>query len=103
MADILCELTVYQDNYSASVTTLGGETVAQVTVAQETMESTVVVGQVGAKGDPGDKGDSGDKGDPGDQLVFVQETRPNFNGLTGIWLQTGMENNGFTIWFEDGE
>ena len=54
-------------------------------------------------GEKGDTGATGAKGDPGDQRVFVQDTQPNFNGLTGIWLQTGIEDNGFTIWFEDGE
>ena len=48
-------------------------------------------------------GPKGDTGEKGDQRVFVQDAQPNFNGLTGIWLQTGMANNGFTIWFEDGE
>ena len=44
----------------------------------------------------------GDKGDPGDQRVFVQDTAPDFKGESGLWLQTGLENNGFTLWFEDG-
>lgn len=48
-------------------------------------------------------GPKGDTGENGYQSVFVQAVQPNFNGLTGIWLQTGMANNGFTIWFEDGE
>ena len=57
----------------------------------------------GPQGVQGLQGVPGNQGPAGDQRVFVQETQPDFNGQTGVWVQTGMTNNGFTIWFEDGE
>lgn len=62
-----------------------------------------IQGTAGADGPQGVPGVDGEDGKDGDQRVFVQSSQPNFNGLTGVWLQTGMANDGFTIWFEDGE
>lgn len=36
------------------------------------------------------------------QNVFIQDTLPVYNGPF-VWFQTGLPNNGFTIWFDDGE
>lgn len=39
------------------------------------------------------------------QQVYVQSTQPTFGaGVVGIWIQTGLGDNGdgFTMWFEDG-
>lgn len=44
----------------------------------------------------------GDSGDAGDQRVFVQSSAPDFNGLSGLWMQTGINGDGMTLWIEDG-
>lgn len=135
MSDVVCNLTVVQDNYSINVTEISGVTNVALTVEQqEVVVANVVVGGVGPQGEQGVPGNDGHtptltwvgdqiavdgvvsgprltgpqgvpgaQGTAGDQHVFVQDMQPNFNGLTGIWLQTGMANDGFTIWFEDGK
>ena len=45
---------------------------------------------------------TGLKGDAGDQRVFIQSTAPYFNGLSGLWVQTGINGDGMTMWVEDG-
>lgn len=37
------------------------------------------------------------------QNLFVQAYAPNFRGQTGVWVQTGIDGDDFTIWIEDGE
>ena len=41
-------------------------------------------------------------GGSGQQEVFVQSTQPAATGQPYIWIQTGLPDNGFTFWFEDG-
>lgn len=41
-------------------------------------------------------------GGTGQQEVFVQSTQPAATGQPYIWIQTGLPDNGFTFWFEDG-
>jgi len=50
----------------------------------------------------GGVGPRGPTGAPGQQSVYVQETQPESSGPY-IWVQTGLPNNGFTFWFEDGQ
>lgn len=59
-------------------------------------------GSQGPQGETGPQGIPGADGLPGDQRVFVQDTAPDFAGATGLWLQTGLPNNGMTLWIEDG-
>jgi len=37
----------------------------------------------------------------GTQQVFVQDTAPSAVAPY-LWIQTGLPDNGFTFWFEDG-
>ena len=34
--------------------------------------------------------------------LYVQPEEPDFRGQTGVWVQTGLPGDGFTIWIEDG-
>lgn len=38
----------------------------------------------------------------GAQEVFVQSTQPLFTGQPYLWIQTGLPNGGFSLWFHDG-
>jgi hypothetical protein len=35
--------------------------------------------------------------------VFVQPTAPASPGIPYLWIQTGLPNNGWSLWFSDGE
>ena len=39
---------------------------------------------------------------PAHQNVYIGTTTPDFGGETGIWIQTGLPNDGITFWIEDG-
>ena len=84
---------------------------APITITQTVVSAPVgtglagpqgVKGDTGSTGEQGVKGDTGATGPQGDQHVFVQDSAPNFNGLSGLWVQTGLPDGGMTIWIEDG-
>ena len=38
----------------------------------------------------------------GAKNLYVQPEEPDFRGQTGVWVQTGIDGDDFTIWIEDG-
>ena len=38
----------------------------------------------------------------GTPQIYVQANQPANTGMPYIWIQTGLANGGWTIWFHDG-
>ena len=72
-------------------------------IDQQTMAIAAVVAQRDVVVDAQvSMGIRGERGERGDQRVFVQDAAPDFNGLSGLWMQTGINGDGMTLWVEDG-
>ena len=69
-------------------------------IDQQTMAIAAVVAQRDVVVDA--QVSMGIRGERGDQRVFVQDAAPDFNGLSGLWMQTGINGDGMTLWVEDG-
>lgn len=50
----------------------------------------------------GPQGMQGERGLPAPQNVYIGTTAPDFGGETGLFIQTGLPNDGITFWIEDG-
>ena len=59
-------------------------------------------GLQGPQGVQGVQGLQGETGLPAHQNVYIGTTTPDFGGETGIWIQTGLPDDGITFWIEDG-
>ena len=91
---------------SASVNKTTNDVIASVSLGVGRSPELELVGDQisidGVVSGPHLTGPKGDAGENGDQRLFVQSTQPDFGGDAGVWIQTGMANDGFTIWIEDG-
>ena len=90
-------LTVAVASKKAVLTVVNGGKVTMLSASR--VQPAAMLLSVGVRSGPAGEGL---KGDPGDQHVFVQDSAPNFNGLSGLWVQTGLPGGGMTIWIEDG-
>ena len=59
-------------------------------------------GLQGPQGVQGVQGMQGERGLPAPQNVYIGTAAPDFGGETGLFIQTGLPNDGITFWIEDG-
>jgi hypothetical protein len=56
-------------------------------------------GPIGLTGPQGDTGPAGPQGPAGPSEVFIQDTMPTDTGQPYIWIQTGLPNGGWQVWY----